>query len=370
MNQPLPEALTEALARYVRERWTELPVGTARPAHLQYLVQASGVTKIVVYLFADRARVPVLVAKLARRTNQQSRLLAEAESITRLRHLLPEHLAATLPGPIHVAYIADVLVTLEPGLDGAPLDVRIPVGREPPAVLVNDVLGRALTWLIALQRVVSDATEPPDVETRRRILVEPIHLARQHAHLLQPELDYLQALEARVLQLAGELPLLVYHGDFRAGNVLSRATGIHVLDWEFMRPLSAPLLDWFSFAFRLYCRTLAVPDIDGHLRGYVQAFRGAFLEDTPFSRCLAETVRLYCGELQVPGDSAAALLGLFLIDNINKFARFQAERAGTDHLYLMRDFPAPVPTFGAQLRRQAYVWLLGELASRTTVVFS
>jgi Phosphotransferase enzyme family len=363
-------SVVAGLEHCIQQDWDELAVCGPRPRGIEYFAQATGVTKMVVFLFLDGRARPTLVAKVARDPSQNERLRAETETIARVRAQLPDDLAATLPGPIYLTHLAHQTVTIEPFLPGHHMDALIPSARPLRPAVARDVLGRALRWLVGVQREVGRLATPLDNASRVELLVTPIHAARQCSDLTHAEAAYLNELEEGACRAASRLPLYLYHGDFRLGNILVGDGRLHVLDWDFSRPLAAPLLDWFSFAFRLYSRSLALPDIDGPLPLYRQAFQAVFLADNRFSRCLAESTLEYCDQLGVPRSLVSLLLGLFVVDNINKFFNFLDARAQTDHLYLLRGSPLAEASFRAQLRRQAYVWFLSDLARTRVTMFS
>ncbi len=192
--------------------------------------------------------------------------------------------------------------------------------------------------------------------------VSPVREARRCSRLSRAEDAYLSELTDRAQEAGPELPLYLHHGDFRTGNLLLSDGILSVLDWEFSRALAPPLLDWFSFAFRLYCQSVGLADIDGSRPEYRAAFEHVFLSHNWLSDRVAAYTLECCHALHVGPAAVPLLLGLFVVENINKFREFLQERADHDYLYLLQDAMDSPTSFRNRLQRQAYVELLELLA--------
>ncbi len=360
-SKPLIEELEEYLLRH----WLELPTSSRRPVRLSFLAQGTGVSKLVLFVFNDSVRLPSLVLKLPRHPAHAQRLLAETSTVSRVRAELPAELARSLPGPFRVAHLGGQPVIIEPYLQGQPVEALIPACRPLNPHMTHTLLCTAARWLVEAQNHAPSRAAPLDARTVYDHFVSPVQEARSYSRLSKAEDAYLSDLADLAQQDGVELPLFLYHGDFRAGNLLLADEHLSVLDWEFSRPLAPPLLDWFSFAFRLYCQSIGLADVDGPMSLYRAAFEHVFLTRNWFSERVAEHTLEICRALRVNPSAVPVLLGLFVVENINKFRGFLEERAGHDYVYLLQDEPQAGASFRDQLRRQAYVGLLDLLAERT-----
>jgi hypothetical protein len=201
-------------------------------------------------------------------------------------------------------------------------------------------------------------------EALQRHCLDPLETLRHQTELTAEEDQYVSQLVERAQALEGQrLPLLLYHGDFRAGNILVNRDRIAVLDWEFSCKQALPLLDWFSFVFRVYSRSMNLPDIDGSLATYRAVFRDVFFEHNWFSRLVVKYTQTYCKALAINQAHVPLLFDFFVVANINKFYTFLAARSSRSYMYLLRDAPSADKPYRQQLRRQAYAYLLGDLAA-------
>jgi hypothetical protein len=346
---------------YCLEHWHDLPVIGRKPKRLTFLGQATGVSKVCFFVFGDNDRRPRAIIKMPRSPVFNASLMDEVATIQRLRDLVSPALQTTLPGPMHTAQVAGQQIVIEPVLRGRPLD-----SRQHPAdrAATEAQFALAHRWLIQMQQAADPLTTALDASAIQHHILEPLDDVRRNTDLTPTEARYLEGLADQSRQLIGcSLPFLLYHGDFRAGNILADGDGIAVLDWEFSRPLAPPLLDWFSFVFRVYSRAIDLPDIDGARDHYRAAFHEVFFAHNWFSRLVSEYTRSYCRELSIDDTYIPLLFGLFVTTNISKFYSFLQERARRGYLYLLQDNARSGQPFQQQLRRQAYTWLLGELAS-------
>jgi hypothetical protein len=355
------------LQDYLLAQWSHLPGAGPKPRRLSFLGQATGVSKVCFFVFAEDERLPRYIVKTPRSPVDDDGLRQEVSTITGLRESLPETLRSTLPGPIHLTRLAGQLVAIEPVLAGRPLDSLMSPEQPLERTIIETQMALAQQWLIQIQRAAPQRIGALDSAALRQHFIEPLEAARGHAALSAAEERYLDQLirSAHALEGSSTMPLYLYHGDFRPGNILvADGDRIAVLDWQFSRPFAPPLLDWFSFVFRLYSRAVNLPDIDGNLEAYREAFQHVFFRPNEFSALVVNYTRAYGQALGVDEGHLPLLFGLFVVNNINHFHDFLARRARRGYLYLLRNAPNSHLSYQQQIRRQAYVWLLGDLALR------
>jgi hypothetical protein len=352
------------LRSYLMEHWDDLPGRPPPPTRLTFLGQATGVGKVCYFVFVDDEKRPRYIAKAPRSPVHNADLRREVAVIDELRARLPSDLCATLPGPMLTTELAGHAVVVEPVLPGRPLDGIGAAARPLDPATTERQLRLASDWLIAIQRAAPHRRERLADEDVQEHFLAPVEAFRRNADLTTTEERYLDGVTARARALVGQrLPLYLYHGDFRAGNILVDGDRLAVLDWQFYRPLAPPLLDWFGFAFRLYCHGTGTPDIDGPLDAYRTAFAKVFLDEGGFGAQVHHFTRLQCEALDVEPAHLRLLLATWLVTSANKFHGFLAERAQRGYLYLLKDARWAGRSYREQLRRQAYVWLLGGLAA-------
>lgn len=366
--------MLEQLQPYMLSHWDTLPQHQQRPRRLSFLAQATGVSKICFFVFADDDPTPCLVVKAPRTPHYNHHLDHEIRLLEDVRMAVPDALRATLPGPFHCLDLAGYRVVIEPALPGQPMDRSGQYtwgGRAGDRQRARAALARALHWLVQIQRAAPHRRGPLEAATIRQYLFEPLESLCCHADLTAGERAYVERLQGEAEALSGQdLPLYLYHGDFRAGNILVGPASLAVLDWEFSRPLGLPLLDWFSFAFRFYSQTLGLPDIDGPLEHYRTVFQRVFFDRNWFSTLVADYTRAACRALGISEVHLPLLVAMFVVTNINKFYGFLAGRAERSYLYLLQGAPTRGQSYKQQLRRQAYVWLLGDLAAHPDALTS
>ena len=352
------------LEEYLLANWDQLPGGGARPGRLSFLGQATGVSKACFFAFADDEPSPRYIVKIPRSPFYNEGLMQEVRTIKRLRTTVSEDIRATLPGPMHVVRLSGHCVVVEPVIPGQPMDSLIRPDKPLDRSRTNVLMALAHGWLMQIQQEAPHRKGTLDAGMISEHILEPLSAASVSADLTTAEEDYIDYLRRIARTLEGQdMPLYLYHGDFRAGNILVDGGRVAVLDWEFSRPLAPPLLDWFSFVFRLYGRAKNLPDIDGSLEAYRSAFHQVFFARNWFSGMVTDYTRACCETLGVNMAFLPLLFGLFVVTNINKFHAFLTERAERGYLYLLRGAPTSNRPYQQQLRRQAYVWLLDDLAA-------
>ena len=349
---------------YLLAHWDQLPGGRPRPSRLSFLGQGTGASKACFFAFADDDPLPRYIVKMPRSLFHNERLKQELSIIEELRTTLSQDLRRTLPGPMHVVRLSGNWVIVEPVLPGQPMDSLIRPGEPSDPARTTALMGLAHDWLIRIQRGARFREGVLDTGLIYTHFLEPLEAALAHSNLTIAEARYIDDLMRAALELEGqEMPLYLYHGDFRPGNVLIDTDQVAVLDWQFSRPLAPPLQDWFSFVFRFHSRTLDLPDIDGALEAYRSAFRQLFFVRNWLSELVKDYTWAYCHSLGVDMAFLPLLFGMFVVNNINKFHAFLTERAERGYLYLLKGSPTSDRSYREQLRRQVYVWLLGDLAA-------
>lgn len=351
------------LRAYLLENWPDLAMGTHLPRELTFLVQATGVSKVCCYIFADNEPDPRWVAKMPRTPRDNPILQREYDLIRHLRDRGSEYVRATVPGPIFTVSIDGHIVGVERHIEGRTMD-----GLMAGASLeqLRECLEMGIGWLLRCQQetvVFHGRLSDSQVE---RYLRTPLEQLRTNTRLTESELRFVEELERRVLKLADHpLPLVFNHGDFRPGNILLTGDGIRVIDWEFGAQAELPIYDVFSYLSRSYARYHAMEEIDGYLEDYLQAMEAVFFDQGAFSALTAEYVARACDDLKMDPAWISPLFAMFLIVEANKFRAFLGERAERGYVYLLRTREdRSLGSYLDQLDRQKNVWLLGHLADQ------
>lgn len=364
MSPTLPPALLPELLDHVLAQWPALFAGQRQPHGLDFVLQGTGVGKVIAFVLPRGSTRPCCLLKVPRSERDSASLAHELQLVQTLRQRGGHVAAASLPEPLAAPVIQGWQTVVEKILPGHLFSRDVPVGARFTLDLARQHLRLVRDWYVGLVRAVypehvllSDA----DVQA---LFVEPINLARSQAELHPHEFGYLDQLERGAAGLVGRPWQLAFaHGDLRAGNILLAGNQPRVIDWQMGRLRHLPLLDWFEFAFRYFCDAHDVPEITGALDDYRAAFADVFLGAHPYSGLLAEETALCAETLGVGRDQVDLLLGMWLVDNTNKYMAFLGDRADHGYLYLMQDPPGgPFRTFRQQLRRQVYTCLLGQLS--------
>lgn len=352
------------LHSYLLKNWSELPLGGPQPCDLAFLVQATGVSKLCCYIFADDAPEPRWVAKMSRSRRDNTVLAREYSLIQHLRQHGSAFVRATVPGPLLTMSIAGHLVGIEPYFSSRPMDGLLIGAARHGEPKIRDYLDLAVGWLLRSQQETPvQRGRLTDRQIRTHFLT-PIAQLQAAAQLTNVEVAYLNRLAERVIGLVQRpLALVFNHGDFRPGNILVDGSSIQVIDWEFGASIALPLMDVFSLLARTYARCHGLEEIDDYLEDYLAAFEAVFFKDGPFAGLTAEYVGRACQALDVDPAWVNVLFALFLVTEANKYQAFLSRRAERGYVYLLRGRAGQVSnSYVDQLARQKNVWLLGHLA--------
>ena len=356
------------LRAYLLENWSELPMGGPRPQELTFLVQATGVSKVCCFIFADDSPNPGWVAKLPRTPLDNQILEREYGLVQHLRQHGSDFVRATVPGPLFTTSIEQHFVGLEPYLEGRTMDGLL-IGIAPGEL--REYLDLGIDWLLRSQLETAARRGPLTDRQFQHLLLNPIKRLQDEARLTDVERGYLDLLGERASSMADRpLPLVFNHGDFRPGNILVRGDSIKVIDWEFGAPAALPLMDVFSYLARTYARYIGLEEIDGYLEDYLTAFEAVFFDEGTFGELTAEYVDRACQHLAIDPSWVDTLFALFLVTEANKFRSFLGDRANRGYVYLLRSREKrTVGSYLDQLARQKNVWLLGHLAQHPERLF-
>jgi hypothetical protein len=240
--------------------------------------------KVLFFLFAPAGSRPESVVKITRDPRFNPRLENEWQALT----LLQERgvgADGTLPRPLFFGVHSGLTVLGESALDGVPFLERTQATAECPYAR------RALEWLLELGTATASRGRP---EAPSDAGLEPLFERFKRLYGLEAgEEDFLRA-QVSALTRAGEgLPLVFQHGDPGPWNVLVTADGrTAFLDWEAAQPQGMPLWDLFHF-LRSYSFTISRA---AGTRDALRSFSEQWLEDSAFSRLLAETTSRFCAQ--------------------------------------------------------------------------
>jgi len=351
------------LRDYLLENRRSLWPGMGKPRRLDFLVQATGISKVCCYVFVNDEAQPRWVAKMPR-SPRDNGVLDHEYSVTRhLRETGSGYVRDTVAGPVLTATISGNLVGIEPYLQGRPMDGLMSVARSCDAPEVVNNLDLALDWLLRCQQ--SNLTPPHRLSEQELdiYLRWPIAYMKATSRLTPNEAAYLDTLLDDINRLADlPLPLVFKHGDFQPGNILVNGKAVNVIDWEFGAVLDLPLHDVFGFIARTYARYRGMEEMDGFLEDYIADFEAVFFADGEFTQYTRKHVEQACLALGVEEAWVRPLFALFIVNEANKYHALLSGRAERGYVYLLKrkagDWQTP---YTEQLARQKQVWLLGHL---------
>src|SRR5712692_10259502 len=142
------QPLVAATLAHLRENWTTLFPREGRPGSLDFMLQGTGIGKLVIFIFADRAAWPRCVVKIPRSTRDNNSLSHEYELVCELRRRGGEAVQGLLPVPIAYFEINRWQVTVEQTINGQLLSGLVPFGTAFNLKTAAQHLRLVRNWLV------------------------------------------------------------------------------------------------------------------------------------------------------------------------------------------------------------------------------
>lgn len=286
---------------FLSKNWHRLPVGTyGSPKHFSCVIATprfKASRHIIFFVMADDNANPILVAKVPRRSGDNSRLDLEAVNLR----------AAQGSRPGGFDSIPQVIAYEDFGQDKLLIETMIvgkPMSRAYARRRAESCIEMITEWLIDLQA----ATMTPSTDEAGwfvRLVEQPLQrikatlpLTLNDEHLIDRSMKLTAPLRFR------DVPLVFEHGDLSHPNVmLLQKGGPGVVDWELAEPRGLPATDFFFFlSYVAFARAGAESTSD-----YIEAFQKAFFGQSAWARSY---IYNYVKQVPLPSD---VLMPLFIL---------------------------------------------------------
>jgi hypothetical protein len=286
-------------------------------------------------IFGKDQNFPLLVAKAALTPFGQARLENELTSLQQLqqkgmnahRQMVPKHLGDWRE--------QGALITLQTALQGTVMKYT-PAQKLFSRAQLPKTLESVLRWLFHFEEVFGVRKTALTDEVYEKNIIRPLKQFQRRFRLNQNEIELLNRrflVEKTMLDV--DLPFMVRHTDFSAGNIICQPVGLGVIDWEFPLVPQLPLYDLFMFFSSLRFPFAGLQGEVSHFGSFVQVFWG----DSYFNRAMRRSIHQTCCRFAIPLECVADLFLMALIETANMtfdsmikhFGR-HIERAGDVHV--------------------------------------
>jgi len=252
---------------------------------------------IIFFVMIEDNAEPILVAKVPRRSGDNSRLDLEAINLRAVHSSRPGGFDSIPQVIAYEDFYQDRLL-IETMIVGKPMNRAYARRRAESCI---DMIAE---WLIDLQA----ATTTPAIEEAgwfERLVEQPLQRMRDKLpltlndeHLINRSTKLTAPLRFR------EVPLVFEHGDLSHPNVmLLQKGGPGVVDWELAEPRGLPATDFFFFlSYIAFARADAEKNSD-----YIDAFQKAFFGRSAWARPYIDN---YVKQVPLPSD---VLMPLFIL---------------------------------------------------------
>jgi hypothetical protein len=297
--------------------WSSEPL----PLRLDWMLLTGGakpINKVVGLVFAESARSPRLIVKLARVAESTAAIEREAASLRAVQALRPDRVRG-VPQVLFLQQWAGQTVLGETALTGRPLYTVLQRDT------CRDLALKVTEWLADLA---DHAQSRPRSDWWERLIETTVdEFERNFGRVIDPA--KVQATRASLATL-GDLPLVCEQRDCSPWNVLIADDGeLVILDWESAEPRGLPLLDL------IYFLTYLIFFLDGAMESqrFIESYRAALDPATFTGRIVVECQQRYLACVGLDPIMLRPLrLLTWLIHSRSEYQRFAAERAGQPDL--------------------------------------
>ncbi len=286
---------------FLQKNWQRLPVEKyGSPKRFSCVIATprfKASRHIIFFVMAEDNAEPILVAKVPRRSGDNSRLDLEAINLRAVHASRPGGFDS-IPQVIAYEDFEQDRLLIETMLVGKPMNRAYARRRVEPCI---DMITE---WLVDLQAAttISNTDEAGWFE---RLVAQPLQqmkeklpLTLNDEHLLDRTTKLTASLNFR------ELPLVFEHGDLSHPNVMMlQKGGPGIVDWELAEPHGLPATDFFFFlSYVAFARANAEKNSD-----YLDAFQKTFFGPSAWARPYIDN---YAKQAPLPSD---VLMPLFIL---------------------------------------------------------
>lgn len=255
--------------------------------------------RLAFFLFRPRTPRPHAVAKFRRTPGRDESATREETGLANAK-AAPAVVADRAPRLLGCTDVAGHHVCVQSAVEGANLEQMLTSTAS--ARVKRQLLDEVVTWL---GDVAAATSAPASAAVAERGSVD----ARVAGSVTSEQLTVLD-----------EVPAVFQHGDLAGGNVLVRASGFGLVDWEWATPHGQPLWDLLHLAVH------ALPLLDGGAADRA-GLRRLFLGDAPSSPLLFDWVRRLAAVHLLDDRQVGALAELCWADHAARTAALRAASA-------------------------------------------
>jgi len=289
------------VTRFLQENWHRLPVEQfGAPKRLSCVVATprfKASRHIIFFVIAEGDPQPILVAKVPRRSGDNSRLDLEAFNLNAIQNSRPAGFDS-IPRVIAYENFDEDRLLIETMLNGRAMN------RTYARRVYESCIETVTDWLVDMQA----ATMTPSIDDAgwfERLVEQPLQRIKERLPLSLADEHLIDRTQKLTMPIQfHELPLVFEHGDLSHPNVLLLAKGgTGVVDWELAEPRGLPATDFFFFMnYIAFARVNAERNEE-----YLAAFQRAFFGHEAWARPFIDN---YVRQVPLPSE---VLLPLFVL---------------------------------------------------------
>lgn len=242
--------MIDGIIGFCNERLAELrPTGLEIGGAIVAGVDKDPASKVTFILF-DRGGSPAVAAKVGRRPESESALLAEHAILSALWSTGLPTVIAQMPEPLAIERIGGRLVLFLSAVPGEPMTTRYySSGHVSDPRLVDRDFALAGSWLARFQTETRGASVRSDGAEFDRLADPIIERYRREIGWTSWERRLFDVVWRRAKDLRDRrFPLVAVHGDYWMGNILVQGGALGgVVDWERAESTGLPFFDIYKF---------------------------------------------------------------------------------------------------------------------------